>query len=407
MGENIGIRVNRRRFLKTAAGAAAFAVLPAGTARSYAANSKLELGIIGTGSRGAWIGQLFQENTPTKVVALHDYFHQRVESAGQRLGVDQSRWYVDLDGYQDLIGSGVDAVAIESPPFFHPEQTVAALKAGKHVFLAKPIAVDVPGCKDILAAARQTGGRLSILVDFQTRANELFWEAARRVHEGMIGTPVCGQCYCHLGRLGAQAPPGSELARLRNWVFDKALSGDIIVEQNVHVLDVANWLLGAHPLAARGQGGRKARTDVGDCWDHFIVTYEYPNDFLLDFSSSQFAPGFEDLCVRIYGTEGTVDAHYWGSVWIRSKSEHWPGGKTDQIYQEGAVNNMKAFHASIVEGRPISNIEDSAESTLTSILGRTTAYKNGRTATWEKILRSTKRLDPKLKLPPDGPYQRP
>lgn len=111
-------------------------------------------------------------------------------------------------------------------------------------------------------------------------------------------------------------------ARLRNWVFDKALSGDIIVEQNIHVIDVANWYLQSHPLSARGSGGRKARVDVGDCWDHFVVTYAYPEGVLVDFSSAQFTKGFDDLRIRVYGARGTVDSAYDGEA---SSSEEGAG----------------------------------------------------------------------------------
>jgi hypothetical protein len=122
----------------------------------------------------------------------------------------------------------------------------------------------------------------------------------------------------------------------------------------------------------------------------------------LDFSSNQFAPGFDDLCTRIYGSLGTVDAHYGGSVSIKAKSEAWPGGTTDQIYQEGAVNNMKDFHASIVNGKYLNNAQEAANSTMTAILGRMAAY-SGKTVTWEAMLSANERLDAKLNLPKDGP----
>ncbi|MBI5092680.1 MAG: Gfo/Idh/MocA family oxidoreductase [Candidatus Hydrogenedentes bacterium] len=397
MNEN---RFDRRRFLKAAA--AGLTILPAVSARSYAANEKLQLGVIGCGGRGPWIGNLFEKNTNTKVVALHDYFRDRVDDAGTKLDVDAKRRYVGLDGYKELLAIGVDAVAVISPPYFHPTQTVAALEAGKHVYLAKPIAVDVPGCMDIVKAANKANGKLNVLVDFQTRNNEFYREAAKRVHGGMIGTPVCGQAYYQTGRLLARTKDGAGVERLRNWVFDKALSGDIIVEQNIHALDVANWFLNAHPVEAHGYGGRKARVDVGDCWDHFVVTYRYPNDVLIDFCSNQFAPGYDDICARIYGTLGTVDSHYGGTVSIKGKSEMWPGGATEKIYQEGAVNNIKDFHAAIMSGQHLNNAQEAANSTLTAILGRTAAY-TGKTVKWDKMIAANKRLEAKLDLPKDGP----
>ena len=203
-------------------------------------------------------------------------------------------------------------------------------------------------------------------------------------------------------RLIPRTESGSEVARLRNWVFDKALSGDIIVEQNIHVLDVSNWYLQSHPVKAYGTGGRKVRTDVGDCWDHFVVTYWYPNDVLIDFSSSQFLEGFHDMCMRLYGSQGTVDSHYGGEVKIRGKKSGWRGGDTKDIYKQGAVNNIRDFCASIVSGDYLDNAEDAADSAMTSILGRIAAYEN-RVVTWDEMIQANAALDPKLELPADGP----
>ena len=395
--------VDRRDFLKMAA--AGLTILPAAAARGARANEKIRLGIIGCGGRGVWIGKLFEQHANAKVTAVHDYFRDRVDIAGRAFDVPEAHRHVGLDSYHELIAGPVDAVAVESPPYFHPEQTVAALEAGKHVYLAKPIAVDVPGCLQIVEAAAKTQGRCCVLVDFQTRNNEFFRGAAQRVHEGMIGAPVAGQFFYHTGRLAKKAEPGTDVARMRNWVFDIALSGDIIVEQNIHVLDVANWYLQGRPLQAFGAGGRKARVDVGDCWDHFVVTYTYPNDVVVDFASTQFLYGFDDMCMRLFGTLGTVDSHYGGDVSIRGKSDGWAGGNTGRIYEEGAVNNIKDFCAAIAEGRYINNVPESANSTMTSILGRMAAYEN-RIVTWEEMIEKNERLEAHLDLPPDGPDRR-
>ncbi len=394
---------NRRQFMAaTSAAVGGLLILPARNALGAAANETLQVGLIGCGGRGAWIGELFQQHSPSKIVAIHDYFRDRVDEAGQRLDVPPERRYVGLDGYRELLASDVDAVAIISPPFFHPEQFVAAVDSGKHAYLAKPIAVDVWGCQEIREAARRNRGRLSMLVDFQTRKDPLYIQAAQHVHDGMIGEPVSGHVYYHASRLNPRMPDGTEVARLRNWVFDKALSGDIIVEQNIHVLDVANWYLKNHPTSAWGMGGRKGRVDVGDCWDHFIVGYTYPNDVHVDFSSAQFTQGFDDLCTRIYGNAGTVDSHYGGQVIIHNKQGGWRGGMTDQIYQAGAIANIKDFHASIASGAFIDNIDESAQSTLTSVLGRMAAYGK-REVTWDEMIASNERIDPHLALPADGP----
>jgi myo-inositol 2-dehydrogenase / D-chiro-inositol 1-dehydrogenase len=394
--------LDRRDFLKTTAAAAGWTIVSSSAVRGTQANGRLEIGIIGSGGRGRFVARLFEQHTNTKVVALHDYFDDRVQKLGDELSVPPDARFTGLDGYRRLLERKCDAVCIESPPYYHPEQTLATLQAGKHVYLAKPLAVDVAGCLEIQDAARKAGDRLKVLVDFQTRRDPLFQEAASRVHRGDIGRAVMGHVYYHAGRLRPQAPEGTPTARLRNWVFDKALSGDIIVEQNIHVIDVANWYLQGHPLAAHGTGGRKARVDVGDCWDHFVVTFTYPNDVLVDFSSAQFTRGFDDLRTRVYGTNGTVDSAYEGPVKITGQ-ELWEGGTTKGLYTSGTVGNIQDFHAALTAGAPLADtLTPSVESNLASILGRMAAYEK-RTVTWDEMMKDRRRIDPKLQLPTDGP----
>ena len=399
--------VSRRKFLGTATGAAAtFMITSPKTAFGSEANSQLKLGLVGCGSRGPWIANFFQQHTNTKCVAVHDYFRNQVEIAGAKLDVPEDRQYIGLDGYKELLASDVDAVAIISPAYFHPEHAVAALEAGKHVYLSKPIAVDVPGCVAIVEAARKHEKNLTTLVDFQTRKNPAYQKVIQAVHGGAIGDPVCGQAFYYAPRLSIRTKPGSDVAKLRNWFFDIALSGDIIVEQNIHTVDVANWMLQNHPISAQGAGGRRVRTDVGDCWDHFIVTYTYPNDVLIDFSSGQFVTGYGDICTRLFGSTGTADAHYFGTVSLTAKSNRVSPEKTGNIYVEGAISNVKDFHASIMSGEYLNNTQTSADSTMACVLGRMAAYE-GRTVTWDEMIARNERLDPQLDLPDDGPDQLP
>ena len=386
--------LDRREFIAGAT-AAGLTIVSSSAVRGAAANEQIRLGIIGCGGRGQWIANLFQKDGRYRIVALHDYFQDRLDKAGENFGVPADKRFTGMDGYKQLLQAGVDAVAIITPPYFHPEQTVAALEAGKHVYLAKPIAVDVPGCVSITETAKKHQGKLCCWVDFQTRMDEFYQESIKRIHAGLIDDMVTGQVYYIASRLGKQAEPGTPGSRLRNWVFDKALSGDIIVEQNVHVLDVANWVLKGHPVKAIGTGGRKARVDVGDCWDHFMVHYTYPNDVLIDFSSAQFTQGYDDLCCRIYGKLGTFDSHYGGQVHVRAKTGPYKGGMTSQIYQAGAVANIKVFADAILSGKPINNAEESANSTLTGVLGRIAAYE-GRLVTWDEMMKANTKLDGQL-----------
>ncbi len=389
----------RRDFLKSAAVATAgVTVVQAKSVKGSRANSKVELGIIGTGGRGVWFGKLCHKHADIQVVALADPFDDRLKVGRDALKVDASRCHKGLDGYKELLASKVDAVSVTSPPYYHPEQVMASIDAGKHVIVAKPVAVDVPGCNIVLEAGKKAEGKLSLLIDFQTRSTPLFIEAAKRVHAGDIGKPVLGQVCYHGGRLSPRVDPKkrSDAARLRNWVFDIALSGDIIVEQNIHVLDVANWYLRSHPIKAYGTGGRKVRTDVGDCWDHFVVTYWYPNDVLVDFESTQFAKGYSDLCTRLFGSNGTVDSHYFGHVSIKG-DKPFKGGDTKGMFTDGTVANIKALVESMRSAKPINNAKESVDSNLTCILGRIAAHEN-RTVTWDEMIKANKRMVADLKL---------
>jgi predicted dehydrogenase len=379
--------LNRREFM------VASGVLAAGlgtlNAETGPANSKINLGLIGCGGRGNWIIDLFLKHGGYTLTAAADYFQDKVDATGDRLNIPAQRRFTTLSGYKKLLEcKDVDAVVIESPPYFHPQQAQAAVEAGKHVYLAKPIAVDVPGCRTIEASGRTaTDKKLCFLVDFQTRTNEHFIEAVRRVHKGAIGDVVFGEAITHTGELGRQAEPGTPEARLRNWVFDICLSGDIITEQQIHTLDVMSWVMDAEPVCATGTGGRKVRTQIGDCWDYFTVLFEYPNKVGIPYSGRQFnAQGTkpEGYWCRIYGTEGVLETAYGGQVLLRSKDFY--NGQTPQIYREGAENNIAAFHQQITEKQfENATVAPSVRSNLVTILGRTAAYRNARIG-WQELL---------------------
>jgi predicted dehydrogenase len=166
------------------------------------------------------------------------------------------------------------------------------------------------------------------------------------------------------------------------------------------VIDLANWFLAGHPIAAHGTGGRTDWSgtpfDTGDAYDHFLVTFQYPNGVQADFSSNQLTNSFSDLCVRCFGIKGAVDAHYGGLVRITGENA-WLGAEKDDTFRQGAINNVKAFIDSIQTGKLLNNAEQAVESNLTAILGRNAAYQNG-TITWEELLRSDEKFEANLKL---------
>ena len=393
---------DRRDFVKTAA--AGLLILKPATVFGSQANSAVEVGLIGCGGRGNWLAPFFPEYTGARIVALADVVQEHLDSTVKTFKVDSSRAYYGPEAYKELAHSKLDAVIIETPPIYHPLHAEEAVKAGKHVFCAKPIAVDVPGCQSFQASGKQAAQKnLSFWADFQTRAQEVYKEAARRVHQGDIGKPAFAQVLYYAGRpVKDRGTPGMDPGerRLLNFFTDKAISGDIIVEQNIHVIDVANWLLQGHPLKATGTGGRTDWSgtpyDTGDAWDHFQVTYWYGNEVQADFSSNQLTNSFSDLCVRVFGIKGCADTHYGGLVRITGDNA-WLGAEKDDTFKQGCVNNIKAFVASIRDGKPINNADQSAESNLTAILGRMAAYQQ-RLITWEEMMKSKERLHADLKL---------
>jgi predicted dehydrogenase len=371
------------------------------------ANSAVEVGLVGCGGRGNWLAPFFPEYAGARVVALADVVKDKLETTRDKLKVDGARTYHGPLAYKELAASKLDAVVIETPTYFHPVQAAAAVDAGKHVYCAKPIAVDVPSSKLFLAAGRKAQSKgLSFWVDFQSRARPVFQEVVMRIRRGDIGKTAMAQVFYYAGRpwTDRSTPamdPGQK--RMLNWFGDRVISGDIIVEQNIHVIDMANWYLGAHPIKANGTGGRTSwagtGNDFGDAWDHFAVTFWYPDGVHASFSSHQLSNRLPDLCVRCYGIHGCADTHYGGLVKIVAddKDKNWNGAEKDDTFKGGCVENIKNFIASLRDGKPINNAATAVESNLTGILGRMAAYQE-RTIAWDEMLSSTEEWELDLKL---------
>ncbi len=403
-GRNSG-RINRRRFMAGAGAAAlSFTIVKPELVRGAAANSKVNLGLIGCGGRGKWIAELFKQHGGYNVVAVADYFQDRIDSAGEKLGVPAANRFPGLSGYKKLLEK-VDAVAIESPPYFHPEQAAMAVEAGCHIYVAKPIAVDVPGCHSIgESGKRASKNKLCLLVDFQTRADPFYIEALKRLREGALGKFVFGEAIyhanCPFGRMYDtwRNDPKNPENRLRAWGLDRVISGDIITEQNIHTLDVMSWIMDEEPVSAVGVGGRTIRP-VGTCNDNFALLFEYPNKIGITFSSKQFSGHGtqpEGIRNRMFGSKGVLETEYGGQVIVRGEN-FYRGGKCPGIYKDGAVVNVATFHKSIVEGNYENpTVEPSVRSNLITILGRTAAY-TGRKVRWRQLVKSTEKLEANLK----------
>jgi len=416
---------DRREFLGVAAAAAGVTILKPSLVFGTQANSAVRLGLLGCGGRGTNVMGSFIENTSGVLTAIGDMFADNLAAGKKELdavsakfgkpAVDPGHLFKGPKAYEALFSSkDVDAVYIATPPFFHPMHGEAALAAGKHTYLEKPVGVDVPACKKVMALADVAKAKkLSLAVGFQIRHASAFVELAKRVHAGDIGAPVSGAIHYFASAIDRPDWPNATPAerRLRNWVHDIALSGDIIVEQNVHIIDVTNWLLKGHPVKVVGFGGRQGRTDQGDAWSHYNCVYIYPDNVQISFASTQFTKAeWGGVAMQYYGTKGFAEAHYDAPVRISAETNwEYPGlgkpqateaavavtGKFSGALDDADPNKQKNFIESITSGNLLNEAQLGAESALSGIMGRIAA-QTGKEMTWDELLKSKEVLDPKM-----------
>jgi predicted dehydrogenase len=332
-----------------------------------------------------------------KVIAVADVFEDRAKGAQKGLNgagadIKDDHVFIGLDAYKKLLETDVDIVILATPPGFRPEHFEAAVNAKKHVFMEKPVAVDPVGCRRVMAAgqkAKELG--LAVVSGTQRRHSFSYRETIKRIQDGAIGEIVAAYAYWCQGGLWVQErrQNQSDLEwQLRNWLYFTWLSGDHIVEQHVHNIDVINWVMGTHPVSAFGMGGRQVRTaqKYGHIYDHFAVEFEYPNGVRM-----------LSMCRQIDGCDGRVSEFVVGtkgrsncSGWIRGEKEWRYEGPNPNPYVQEHVHLLE----SILKGEPINEAQNIAESTMTAIMGRESAY-TGRTIRWEEMMKSEMSLMPK------------
>lgn len=363
---------------------------------------KIKVGLVGCGGRGMWLAGLFRNHGGYEFHAVADYFENVATKAGGDLGVDASRRFSGLSGYRRLIESGVEAVLVIDVPCFYPEQARAAVDAGKHVYVAKPVAVDVPGTLAIGAAGRlATENNLCFLVDYQLPTAPAAIEVANRIRSGALG-PMG-----HITSFGMawQAWPDPVLGdsiegRLRDeiWLSDTALSGDTIVSYDIHIIDGIVWVLGKPPVAAMGCS-RTLRVDPhGDRTDVAAVVYECGDGTIWTHVTQALNNNFDaaTLSASFLGMNATAHLQYSGKVYVRGGAGHY-AGEMGNIYNEGAARNVAEFHRNITGGHfGNANVQRAVDGHLACILGREAAARNTR-LTMEQLLRENRRLEVDLK----------
>lgn len=402
-------KTSRREFLKsgtTGIVAGSLAINLGLTSGAYASGSDtLRVGLVGCGGRGSGAAvQALSADPNTRLVAMGDAFADRLENSlssiknnpvGERIEVDADHRFVGFDAYKHVIDSS-DVVLLATPPHFRPQQLRAAVEAGKHCFVEKPVAVDAPGVRSVLETCQLAAKKnLSIVSGLCWRYHRGMRATFEQLHEGAIGDIVAMQCSYNTRGLWKhpRKPEWSDMEwQLRNWLYFTWLSGDFINEQHIHSLDKMAWAMhDEYPVKASGTGGRQTRTspDYGHVYDHFAVVYEYANG-VKAFSRCRQQDGCDvDVSDHIMGTNGRIDvmAH---RTYDRQGQLNWRyRGPSSNMYQV----EHDEFFASIRAGKPINNGDYMTKSTLMAIMGRMAAY-TGKTISWEQALDSKEDLTP-------------
>ena len=423
----MGLKMDRRAFIGGAAGASGLMILNSRTAFGYEANSAVRLGLLGCGNRGTSVATSFAQNTSARIVALADIFPDKLEKGKAHFdkvngdlgvpGIDAKRMFRGYKAFEEIAASpDVDAVQISTPPWFHVQHLDAVVAANKHAYCEKPLGVDVEQTRQALEIGKRAQGKVSLDVGFQVRSAPPIAEVVRRIHEGALGK--IASVAAHYNAPASKPYPGlgnvsADELRLRNWLWDRTLSGDILVEQNIHVIDLCNMMLKGHPTKAVATGGRSILKHAGDCWDNYQVIFTYPDDVRVSFSSTQYGTGtFFDVSESVFGEKGVAEAPYSGAVRILGENAWaWsdpsqPKQGTAEFAANGAFSDNlafadrekdKSFIESITSGKFHNQAEEGVQTALSCMLGRMAGVL-GREVTWDEQLKHGEHYEMKIDM---------
>lgn len=391
---------SRREFLKTGtAVAAGLSFVPYAHA---AGSDAIKVGVVGCGGRGSGAAEDICNASGTsyniKLHALGDVFADHLknckdrltksEACKEKLDVSDDRCFVGFDAYQKVIDC-CDLVILATPPGFRPQHIEATIKAGKQLFTEKPVAVDAPGIRKVLAAYEEAKKKnLNVVAGTQRRHQAGYRESLNRIHHGAIGDLLTARVFWNQNNIWARKrdPKWSDLEyQVRNWYHYTWLCGQCIVEQHVHNIDVACWALGAHPVRAVGMGGRQVNTgpEFGQSYDHFAVDFEFPD-----------GKHVLSMCRQIDGCAGDVSEYLVGTkgqAHLSPGHYDFDGPGLERLRVRNEINPYVQEHIDLLEaitnGKTINELKQVAESTMAAIMGRTSAF-TGLAVTWDEIMKS-------------------
>jgi predicted dehydrogenase len=394
----------RRQFITTTS-AAAFTAAAHGLAAPK--QDEIKIALIGCGGRGTGAAsQNLNVEKGIKLVAMADIARDQLDKSlqilktqhAEQVDVPSERQFIGFDAYKDAIAPA-DLVLIASPQGFHPYHLEEAVRQGKHIFVEKPLAVDAPGVRRVLAAAEQAKTKnLKISVGLQRHHQKAYQETVKRLQDGAAGEITSMTSYW-LGnsRAGVERIPGEgELQyQLRNWYYFTWLSGDFIVDQHIHNIDIINWIKGGHPVRAQGMGGRQVRNDRklhGQIFDHHFVEYEYADGSKLFSQCRQGQPGtHQKVSEHVVGTKGSADLNVQGRLFRITGPNEWEL----RLKQGEDGHQLEHFPliAAIRNDKPHNELEIAAISTMTAIMGRMATY-SGKLIEWDEAMNSKAQLMP-------------
>ena len=380
--------VTRRDFVKGAAALSATSLLVNPSAVFAAGPETIKIGLVGCGGRGQGalnncINAAKHLNVNTEVVAIGDYFKSRALDAAQKHNVPEERCFDGADNYRKVIDSDADVILLVTPPNFRPLHFETAIQAGKHVFMEKPVAVDAPGARRIIETGELAAEKnLAVVAGTQRRHQASYRQTAWAVQNGGIGRIMSGKVWWCMGQLWfnpRQEGESDANYMVRNWVSFNEMSGDHIVEQHMHNIDVANWFIGRPPQSALGFGGR-ARRQTGNQYDFFSVDFDYGDDVHIHSMCRQINGCYNRVAEYFVGSEGAT----WGTGPGRdgyAKSLQIPDFEQ---HEERRVQEHIHLLEGIVNDEPLNQSRNVAEATLAAIMGRISAY-TGQLVRWREL----------------------
>jgi predicted dehydrogenase len=352
-----------------------FLIAGPGAVRSSQASAALSVGLIGCGNRGMYVSGIFAKNEYAKVTAVCDIYEDRIAQATQKYS--GAKVYRD---YRELLRSDVDAVLIATPAYLHPEHFEAAVAARKHIFMEKPAGVNAAGCRRVMAAAKKADPNKRITVDYQQRYGKEYRKAHAVVQSGELGgIKMVRASWLGSGAAVQTGHPASE-EKIRNWFFYRELSGDILVEQDCHNIDVVNWFVGTHPVRVTGYGSRQLRK-YGDIFDNLACSFQFADGLVFSYSANQFrTPGFQDVSESFICEKGAVNVSRRGYTIYRDKRPP----ETAVTKYDITEDNVNEFIEGARTGKLENTAFSAAESTLTAVMALE-AIVRGVEMTWERI----------------------